>query len=124
MFSPRQPYLTLLCYCDLLPSEYSDTITVEFHYLFCDDTIENLLRGHGLPLTNIKMRTIEFGVVYLCLLGGDLGLDDLDDAGVLHSAGIAELIGFASDDLAHNTAHDLKQCTLVVRVKRMCTVKD
>lgn len=38
---------------------------------------------------------------------GDLGFDDLDYAGVGHSAKITELIALASDDFTHDAAHDL-----------------
>lgn len=43
---------------------------------------------------------------------GDLLLDDIDDARLGDGAEIAQLIAFASDDLAHDTAHDLPGASL------------
>ena len=38
---------------------------------------------------------------------GDLVLDDADDAGLCKGGEIAKLVALASDDLAHDAAHDL-----------------
>ena len=39
--------------------------------------------------------------------GSNLGLDDIDDSRFSERREVAELVALASDDLAHDTAHDL-----------------
>ena len=41
--------------------------------------------------------------------GSNLGLDDIDDGGLGESAEITKLVALASDDLSHDSTHDLKR---------------
>ncbi len=64
-------------------------------------------------------RTIRIATIYMSLHAktdtikktrsarGNLGLDNLDDAGLGKRAKVTELVGLACNDLAHNTTHDL-----------------